>query len=394
MILVAFDEHKQRSGLQKPLNGEWLTKALTKSNCNEEEPTSMDTERKLDYRELSQYVNWLVNRFSTYSIASPSILTRRSKLLKAIVQNIILDPSISPSLKQTILNLNELSEETQANPQVQTLTNLFDFLRIITQPKNEHYQSMLTVDQKLELYATTLQAFEPTLCVPLHPTQLPPAGMAMASIYRAGKLLYSSTDLRLHPTYEVFYIHALLVYGDMATAIELFESRLKGDLAQSLFWLELGVKIYWKARDFENGLVLLEKINRLFDGYINPNLIQSYARMMLENGQVEEACKWFKKLEKSIAEKGMVPENQMEYINGLDDSQVLWDRFNVMYPVSYREVIRCVMSCFQYGHCEMAADLVECGVNADSGFLKILMDTIDKNLYYLEKETLIYKLRS
>ncbi|GMG21909.1 unnamed protein product [Ambrosiozyma monospora] len=40
----------------------------------------------------------------------------------------------------------------------------------------------------------------------------------------------------------------------------------------------------------------------------------------------------------------------------------------------------------------MAVDLVECCVNADSGFLKVLMDTIDKNLYYLEKETLIYKL--
>ncbi|GME82034.1 unnamed protein product [Ambrosiozyma monospora] len=288
--------------------------------------------------------------------------------------------------------MNKLAQETNSNPQLQTLTNLSDFLRHITHPRNEHYQSMLTLDQKVQLYATTLQAFTPTLDVPFHPTRLPPRGMAMASIYRAGKLLYSSTDLRLDATYEVFYIQALLLYKDSATARDLFESRLlKGENGRSLCWLELGVKIYWKCGFFKQGVALLETIEKLFDGYVNPVLIQLCACMFLQRGQITEAYKWFRMLRKSVVDKGMVSKNRIEYVTSIDDAQLLWDRFNKMYHVSHWDVIRCVISCFKHGLGEMAVDLIDCAVNADFGFLEVLMRAIDKKLYYFEKESLIYQ---
>lgn len=294
------------------------------------------------------------------------------------------DYSSNDALLQTADTLSHISREYKSNG-LQALPTVLE---------------SLINDQTLKKFVSIeymIQFFEIS-------TQIPDNELSNRCIFLAGNLLYSSTNKRLDPINESFYIEALLLNSKYNKAVSLFQSRYdkSEDIRKERFWLELGIKCNLskltvemsKDKSYSKCLELIELTKEKFN-YIHPSVCILIISNFLSIGKTNEAYKiWLFMKENIMDQIGLIDYIPVPEGNLLNDKNYVYDYYNRIDAITFDNLKEIIIEFLKNGDIFEALTIIETGTKRDKEFMKFFLNKLIEDIPYPIRELVIHKLEN
>ncbi|QPG75133.1 hypothetical protein FOA43_002476 [Brettanomyces nanus] len=262
------------------------------------------------------------------------------------------------------------------------LDKLFDFLKLLNQGGNGEMKKMVPLDRLVKLFEISGQLLDDRV--------------RDQCVYLSGNLIYSSTPARADPINEKLYIESLVNHGEFKKALELYTSRQsKPDVVDQRFWYELGAEIYLRMSSDET--VEAEKIAceimEKFE-YMHPLLISMFVERYLKLSDWDKAIGWWEKMKDVMNTYGLVDHIDIPGPQIVKDSQMVYNYYNRVDPVSWDNVTDCVVDFLKFRRITEAMIIIETATRRDKQYLLHFVDYLEHNVSYPGREYFIMTLEN
>lgn len=352
---------------------------------------------KVNEDEINTYVDWLIedglNRIKNQSkdIYKKKV-EMRSKLNEFILNNNTEDNQDPEKLTNAFIMAQELSNLNSES----SLDKLPIFLKHITKLTNSELQNSINLNKIASLYEISTQIIDPNkreIC-----------------IYLCGKLLYQALKRELgprarpDPINEKFYIESCINFGDLDTALSLYNSRKEKDVKNERFWFELGISIYMAkyasnltdSNDALNTAIELVHDVRERWGFVNNSVLIDSIKKCCIKSNFDDAFWFWEDIQINIDEFGIqkdiaIIENQ--FFDEKDKDQV-FNFYNKIEPISYNELIQCIFMFISSLQFEKGFNILKSIVLLDNNFIYEFIKEFGIQFKYSGRELFLIELEN
>lgn len=390
----------EKDGIE--VDREFIEKMVKESNKEQEMlaeyiKNPQATLSKVNEDEINIYVDWLIedgsNRIKNQSkdIYEKKV-KMRSKLNEFILNNNTEEDQDPENLTNAFIMAQELSNLNSES----SLDKLPIFLKHITKLTNSELQNSINLNKIASLYEISTQIINPSkreIC-----------------IYLSGKLLYQALKRELgprarpDPINEKFFIESCINFGDLETALSLYNSRKEKDVKNERFWSELGISIYM-ARYSSNLSDSNESLNQAIQlvhdvrekwGFVNNSvLIDSVKKCCIKNN-FDDAFWFWEDIQLNIDEFGIQKEIEKienQFFDEKDKDQV-FNFYNKIEPISNNELIQCIFMFISSLQFEKGFEILKYIVLLDNNFIYEFIKEFGIQFKYSGRELFLIELEN
>lgn len=390
----------QKDGIE--VDQEFIEKMVEESN-NEQKLVSQYindptiTLEKINEDEINHYIDWIIedglNRINNQKSDNyKKKINLRTKLNDFIINENTTNNEDPEKLTNAFVMAQELADLNSES----SLDKLPIFLKHINKMNNTELQNSISLEKLSSLYELS--------------TQLIDSRIRETCIYLCGKLLYKALIRELgprarpDPINEKFYIESCMTFGDLETALSLYESRKDKDVKDERFWYELGVSIYmtkFSTNSEKENETLNIAIDLVYDirdrwGYVsNLVLIDALKRCCIK-GNYEDAFWFWEDIELNINEMGVVPVIEVPETKLFQekDKEQVFKYYNRTEAMSYKALIECIFSFISSLQFEKGFNILEKVVGIDNEFIYEFVKKFGEQFKYSGRELFLIELEN
>lgn len=339
-----------------------------------ENPKSMQEELTND--ELEHFVDWLISDGQRRVLMDGASVREADRELNNLIKSNDQSPE---ALVKAFEMLGEVGQDGE-----DSLQQLPQFLYRMTRLRNSELAMKITVEKWIALYGVA--------------TAIKNDGVRNQCIYLCGRLLYSALKrdygpkMRPDPINEKFYVEALVSYEEYAPALELYESRKEKDVKDERFWFELGTDIHLAKGDMDKAIEIIDYIKDRW-GYVSSLVLVHGLKVSLTAQNIDDAMWFWEEIQMNMESVGLVAENYIPETQTMDESQVVFDYYNRIEPVSWGMLDEVVFAFVGNMRFNESFSVLGYADSADKGYISHFVETFEERFDSLGLQLFVNELR-